>query len=156
MFNSFLDVPVPAACVILIGLFVLQPCGTHKIGFMFAPIIAVWLLFIGAVGVYNIIFWDVEILYKISPLYLFKFMRNLDVSRWRLLGSAILCAAGWTSSISTVFYKQKKDHQLILRAVLTCCRIRGNVCRVRPFFQEINQGIGMHNLFHNSILFVCN
>jgi K+ transporter len=61
---------------------------------MFAPIIAVWLLFVGVVGAYNIFHWDVKIIYKISPQYLFKFMRNIDAGRWRLLGSAILCAAG--------------------------------------------------------------
>ncbi|XP_058732389.1 potassium transporter 25-like [Vicia villosa] len=102
-------VPVPAACVILIGLFVLQPCGTHKIGFMFAPIIVVWLLFVGAVGVYNIVRWDVEILYKISPLYLFKFIRNLDVSRWRLLGSTILCAAGSEAMFAGLGHFSKKS-----------------------------------------------
>ncbi|CAL5439388.1 unnamed protein product [Camellia sinensis] len=33
--NIFLDVPVPAACVILICLFALQHYGSHKIGFIF-------------------------------------------------------------------------------------------------------------------------
>lgn len=72
----------------------LQPCGTRKIGFMFAPIIAVWLLFVGVVGAYNIFHWDVKIIYKISPVYVFRFIRNIDVSRWRLLGCVILCVAG--------------------------------------------------------------
>lgn len=105
-------VPVPSACVILIGLFVLQPCGTHKIGFMFAPIIAVWLLFVGVVGAYNIFFWDVKIIYKISPLYLFKFVRNIDVKRWRLLGSAILCAAG--SEARPFFQEINQDYIYLL------------------------------------------
>ncbi|KAK2385700.1 potassium transporter [Trifolium repens] len=102
-------VPVPSACVILIGLFVLQPCGTHKIGFMFAPIIAVWLLFVGVVGAYNIFHWDVKIIYKISPLYLFKFMRNIDAGRWRLLGSAILCAAGSEAMFAGLGHFSKKS-----------------------------------------------
>lgn len=102
-------VPVPSACVILIGLFVLQPCGTHKIGFMFAPIIAVWLLFVGVVGACNIFIWDVKIIYKISPLYLFKFVRNIDVKRWRLLGSAILCAAGSEAMFAGLGHFSKKS-----------------------------------------------
>jgi len=72
---------------------------------MFAPIIAVWLLFVGVVGAYNIFFWDVKIIYKISPLYLFKFVKNINVKRWRLLGSAILCAAG---GICLLFFMKKK------------------------------------------------
>ncbi|XP_054789053.1 potassium transporter 2-like isoform X1 [Prosopis cineraria] len=87
-------VPVPSSCVILVGLFVLQPCGTRKIGFMFAPIIFVWLLFVAGVGVHNIFQWDVKIIYKISPLYMLRFIRNIDARRWRLLGSVILCVAG--------------------------------------------------------------
>jgi len=88
------DVPVPSACVILVGLFMLQHCGTRKIGIMFAPIIAAWLLFVAAVGTYNIFRWDVKIIYKISPIYIYKFITKIDIPRWRLLGSVILCVAG--------------------------------------------------------------
>jgi len=88
------DVPVPSACVILVGLFMLQHCGTRKIGIMFAPIIAAWLVFVAAVGTYNIFHWDVKIIYKISPFYIYRFITKIDIHRWRLLGSVILCVAG--------------------------------------------------------------
>ncbi|KAL5077498.1 hypothetical protein RYX36_016482, partial [Vicia faba] len=108
-YYNYINVHVPTACVILISLFVLQYCGTHKIGFMFSLIIDVWLLFVGVLGVYNIIHWDIEILSKISPLYLIKFMRNLDVSRWRLLGSDILCAAGSEAMFAGLGHFSKKS-----------------------------------------------
>lgn len=111
MFTSawflFPDVPVPCACFILVGLFMLQHCGTHKIGFIFAPIIAVWLLFVGGVGLYNIFHWNKEIIYKISPVYMFKFIRNHDLKSWRLLGSIILCVAG-----------QCLDHRIIQTSLI--------------------------------------
>ncbi|PQQ15451.1 potassium transporter 2 isoform X2 [Prunus yedoensis var. nudiflora] len=43
-------VPVPTASAILVCLFTLQHYGTHKIGFIFAPIIVIWLIFIGGGG----------------------------------------------------------------------------------------------------------
>jgi KUP system potassium uptake protein/transcriptional repressor NF-X1 len=86
----------------------LQHCGTRKIGFMFAPIITVWLLFVAAVGAYNVYHWDVKIIYKISPFYLFKFITNIDIGRWRLLGSVILCVAGRLQFYLFLEEKKKK------------------------------------------------
>ncbi|PQQ18307.1 potassium transporter 6 [Prunus yedoensis var. nudiflora] len=42
-------VEVPIACIILIGLFALQHYGTHRVGFLFAPIVLTWLLCISAI-----------------------------------------------------------------------------------------------------------
>ncbi|KAF7822183.1 potassium transporter 25-like [Senna tora] len=102
-------VPVPCACVILVGLFMLQHYGTHRIGFMFAPIISVWLLFVGGVGVYNIFHWNKEIFYKISPVYMFKFVRDFNIKRWRLLGNIILCAAGSEAMFADLGHFSKKS-----------------------------------------------
>uniref|UniRef100_A0A7N0V8Y5 Potassium transporter n=1 Tax=Kalanchoe fedtschenkoi TaxID=63787 RepID=A0A7N0V8Y5_KALFE len=87
-------VPVPFACAILMCLFMLQHYGTHKIGFIFAPIVIVWLVFIGSVGLYNIVKWDHQIIYAISPLYMYRFIRKTDVTCWRALSSILLSSAG--------------------------------------------------------------
>ncbi|XP_061357598.1 potassium transporter 6-like isoform X1 [Gastrolobium bilobum] len=102
-------VPVPTACVILVGLFMLQHFGTRKIGFMFAPIIAVWLLFVGVVGTYNVFYWDVKIINKISPVYMFKFITSINIGRWRLLGSVILCVAGSEAMFADLGHFSKKS-----------------------------------------------
>ncbi|KAL2342324.1 hypothetical protein Fmac_003609 [Flemingia macrophylla] len=102
-------VPIPSACVILVGLFMLQHYGTRKIGIMFAPIIAVWLLFAAAVGTYNIFYWDVKIICKISPLYIYQFIKNIDLARWRLLGSVILCVAGSEAMFADLGHFSKKS-----------------------------------------------
>jgi K+ transporter len=72
----------------------LQHYGTHKIGFMFAPIIIIWLLFVSGVGIYNIFNWNKQIIHAISPVYMYRFVRNIDIDSWRSLGSIILCLAG--------------------------------------------------------------
>ncbi|TKY61087.1 Potassium transporter 25 [Spatholobus suberectus] len=102
-------VPVPSACVILVGLFMLQHYGTRKIGIIFAPIIAAWLLFAAAVGTYNVFHWDVKIIYKTSPVYIYKFIRNIDIHRWRLLGSVILCVAGSEAMFADLGHFSKKS-----------------------------------------------
>lgn len=88
------DVPVPSACVILVCLFMLQHFGTRKVGFLFAPIVVIWLLFISGVGIYNIFHWDHKIMYAISPAYMYSFVKNIDKRSWKSLGSILLCVAG--------------------------------------------------------------
>ncbi|PSR96521.1 Potassium transporter like [Actinidia chinensis var. chinensis] len=79
-------VPVSIACAVLICLFTLQHYGSHKIGFIFAPIVFIWLLFITGLGLYNIFYYDLQIIYAISPVYISKFMKSVDIRSWRLLG----------------------------------------------------------------------
>ncbi|XWS37546.1 hypothetical protein CRYUN_Cryun19dG0052700 [Craigia yunnanensis] len=87
-------VPVPSACAILVCLFTLQHYGSHRIGFIFAPIVILWLLLIGGVGIYNICHCDPHIISAISPTYMYKFVKNISFNSWRALGSVILCVAG--------------------------------------------------------------
>lgn len=86
--------PVPSACVIQILLFTLQHYGTHKIGFLFAPISTIWLIFISGVGLYNVLHWNPRILNAISPIFMFRFVRNIDKNNWRSICSILLCVGG--------------------------------------------------------------
>lgn len=88
------DVPVPTACAILVCLFMLQHNGTNNIAFMFAPIISIWLLFLSAVGIYNIFYWNQSIILAISPVYMYRYVQNIGTGSWRSLGSIVLCLAG--------------------------------------------------------------
>ena len=47
----FADVEVPVACAILIVLFALQHYGTHRVGFLFAPVVLTWLFCISGIGI---------------------------------------------------------------------------------------------------------
>ncbi|XP_059644112.1 potassium transporter 10-like isoform X2 [Cornus florida] len=90
--NKYL--PVPAACTILVCLFTMQHFGTHRIGFIFAPVIIIWILFISGVGLYNIVHYDPEIICAISPQYMLRFIRSTNFRNWKSLGSILLCIAG--------------------------------------------------------------
>lgn len=82
------------ACVILVGMFALQHCGTHRIAFMFAPIVIIWLLSIFIIGIYNTILWNPKIVFAISPHYIIQFFIKTDTEGWISLGGILLCITG--------------------------------------------------------------
>ncbi|CAL9240144.1 unnamed protein product [Arabidopsis halleri] len=87
-------IELPAACIILIGLFALQHYGTHRVGFLFAPVILLWLMCISAIGVYNIFHWNPHIYQALSPYYMYKFLKKTQSKGWMSLGGILLCITG--------------------------------------------------------------
>lgn len=87
-------IEVPLTCVILIALFALQHYGTHRVGFLFAPVVIIWLMCISAIGVYNIIKWDRHVYRALSPYYMYKFLKKTQRGGWMSLGGILLCITG--------------------------------------------------------------
>ncbi|KAJ7970875.1 Potassium transporter [Quillaja saponaria] len=87
-------VEVPIACVILVFLFALQHYGTHRVGFLFAPIVITWLLCISTIGVYNILHWNPHVYEALSPYYMYKFLKKTQRGGWMSLGGILLCITG--------------------------------------------------------------
>ncbi|XP_028063823.1 probable potassium transporter 13 isoform X2 [Camellia sinensis] len=82
------------ACVILVGIFALQHYGTHRVGFLFAPILISWLVCISGIGIYNIIYWNPQVVYATSPYYAYNFFKLAGKDGWRSLGGVVLCITG--------------------------------------------------------------
>ncbi|XP_057954319.1 potassium transporter 1 isoform X2 [Malania oleifera] len=82
------------SCIILVGLFSLQHHGTHRVAFMFAPIVTAWLLCISGIGIYNIIQWNPQIFQALSPVYMLKFIRSTGTEGWVSLGGVVLAITG--------------------------------------------------------------
>ncbi|KAI3878721.1 hypothetical protein MKX03_007183 [Papaver bracteatum] len=82
------------ACIILVGLFALQHCGTHRVAFMFAPIVVIWLISIFGIGLYNTIYWNPKIVFALSPHYIIKFFRETGKDGWIALGGILLSITG--------------------------------------------------------------
>ncbi|KAE9620100.1 putative potassium transporter [Lupinus albus] len=89
---SYIEVPI--ACIILVFLFSLQHYGTHRVGFLFAPIVLIWLLSISAIGVYNIFHWNPHVYEALSPYYMYKFLKKTEKRGWMSLGGILLCITG--------------------------------------------------------------
>ncbi|GAB2231262.1 hypothetical protein Droror1_Dr00027551 [Drosera rotundifolia] len=82
------------ACVLLVGLFALQHYGTHKVAVMFAPIVCLWLVSLFAVGLYNVIRWNPEVIHALSPYYIIKFFKETGRDGWIALGGILLSITG--------------------------------------------------------------
>ncbi|KAG6468305.1 potassium transporter 25-like [Zingiber officinale] len=87
-------VELPFACFILLCLFTLQRVGTRRLGFLFAPIVIIWLLCISLIGAYNIVHWNPHIYRALSPYYMFKFLKKTGRGGWMSLGGVLLCITG--------------------------------------------------------------
>ncbi|XP_009626757.1 potassium transporter 4-like isoform X1 [Nicotiana tomentosiformis] len=82
------------SCIILVGLFALQHSGTHRVGFLFAPIVLIWLISIMIIGLYNTVVWNPKVVAALSPYYIVKFFRETGKDGWISLGGVLLSVAG--------------------------------------------------------------
>ncbi|VFQ67108.1 unnamed protein product [Cuscuta campestris] len=110
-------IPVPSACAILVCLFTLQKYGTHKIGFLFAPVVIIWIIFISTMGIYNIIHHP-TILRSVSPVYVVRFFRKAGTRRWKLLGNIALCIAGSEAMFADLGHFSKKSIQVTFALII--------------------------------------
>lgn len=84
---------VPISVIVLISLFIIQSKGTVKVGMLFGPIILVWFLTIGVIGVFTI-FRNFEILFALNPYYAVKMLINNPHNALMIIGTAILSVTG--------------------------------------------------------------
>jgi len=84
---------LPAAVVILVSLFAIQPLGTARIGKVFGPIMALWFFSIAALGVWGII-QHPAVLMAINPEYGVAFLFSNGLTSFLVLGGVFLCVTG--------------------------------------------------------------
>jgi KUP system potassium uptake protein len=90
-FNSRLNT-VPIVMGILFGLFFIQQFGTGFIGKFFGPIMTLWFLMLGILGVYQLS-GNWSILSALNPYYTYKLLAT-HPSGILILGSVFLCTTG--------------------------------------------------------------
>ncbi|MGO9014022.1 MAG: potassium transporter Kup [Dissulfurispiraceae bacterium] len=84
---------LPITCLVLFLLFLLQSHGSGRIGKFFGPIIFLWFVVIGALGI-NAILARPQVLAAVNPEYAVRFF---SVNGWRgcfILGAVVLCITG--------------------------------------------------------------
>lgn len=77
----------------LIALFSIQRFGTHKVGAIFAPAMAIWFLALAAMGAVNLV-KHLEVLAAFNPLYAARYMRHFPKATLYVIGSVDLCITG--------------------------------------------------------------
>lgn len=109
------------ACIILLGLFGLQQCGTHRVAFMFAPIIIAWLFCTSSIGIYNIFHWNPSVYKGLSPYYMYKFFRETGKDGWMSLGGVVLCITGVEAMFADLgHFSQRPIKLAFICAVYPC------------------------------------
>ncbi len=84
---------IPISIVILIGLFVVQRRGTHKIGRVFGPLMLVWFGIIALLGVGQIV-QEPSVLGALNPLRVLHFFQEYGFTGFLALGSIFLVVTG--------------------------------------------------------------
>jgi KUP system potassium uptake protein len=84
---------VPISAVILVGLFLVQSKGTHKIAALFGPVTAIWFLTLAGLGLFHIAD-DPRIWLAFNPYYGVKFLLENGLVAFVILGSIFLAVTG--------------------------------------------------------------
>jgi KUP system potassium uptake protein len=84
---------MPAAVVILIGLFSFQKLGTAQIGKIFGPVMLLWFLAVGAIGAVGVLKHP-GIVWAVNPLYAGRFLAEHGWSSFAVLGGVFLAITG--------------------------------------------------------------
>jgi KUP system potassium uptake protein len=90
---SFTHYVVPIACVILVGLFVVQRKGTAVIGRVFGPMMIVWFVTIAVLGA-NQLRREPRVLRAVWPGYAVRFFVDNGLKGFLVLGAVILVVVG--------------------------------------------------------------
>ncbi|MFQ6668801.1 hypothetical protein Gotur_034320 [Gossypium turneri] len=114
-------VVVVVAVVILVGLFSLQHYGTDKVSWLFAPIVLVWFLVIGGIGIYNIWKYDSSVLKAFSPVYIYRYFRRGGKDGWTSLGGIMLSITGTEALFADLSHFPVAAVQLAFTVVVFPC-----------------------------------
>lgn len=90
VFNPYI---LPLTLVILIGLFLIQSHGTHLIGRWFGPIMLVWFVVLGLMGISHILHAP-QVLAAINPAYAFHTLVEDPAKAMLVLGFVVLATTG--------------------------------------------------------------
>jgi KUP system potassium uptake protein len=75
-------------------------------GFLFSPILALWFIALGSIGIYNIVMNDIYVLRAINPAYIYYLIKKNGKRAWSVLGGCVLYDTGksffiWFPTFST-------------------------------------------------------
>lgn len=84
---------VPLSIIVLAGLFAIQSRGTGAMGKLFGPIMLLWFLTLGVLGVWRIS-QTPEILRALNPLWAISFISDAPWEVFLLLGAIVLAVTG--------------------------------------------------------------
>lgn len=84
---------LPVSLTMLVGLFLIQRWGTHRVGGLFGPVMVLWFAAIGATGLHRVII-DPSIVEGLSPSYAVSFVFAHPYVTFIAMGAIVLAITG--------------------------------------------------------------
>ncbi|KAH9249669.1 hypothetical protein BASA81_012638 [Batrachochytrium salamandrivorans] len=124
------------SCAILFCFFMLQSLGTHKLAFLFSPILTLWFLSLAGIGLYNITLAP-RILAAFNPQYAVEFLGQGFEPGWASLGAVFLTLTGSEALFAdvghfSVLAVRTSALTIVLPSLLLCYLGQGATILVDP------------------------
>lgn len=119
---SFSPYVLPAAVAVLIGLFAIQPLGTAKIGSAFGPIMTLWFVVIGALGIWGIL-QHPAVLWALDPRHGIEYLFSGGATSFMVLGGVFLCVTGAEALYADMGHFGAKPIRLTWSALVFPCLV---------------------------------
>ncbi|RZC22643.1 potassium transporter 5-like isoform X2 [Glycine soja] len=145
---SISDAAVGITIAILAVLFYVQRFGTDKVGFSFAPIILVWFLFIGGIGLYNLFKYDIGVLRAFNPKYIYDYFKRNGKEGWLSLGGVFLCITGSQAMFADLGHFNVRSIQISFSCI-TCPAIVVAYIGQAAFLRKFPEKVA--NTFYDSV-----
>lgn len=84
---------LPVAVLILAGLFLVQRFGTGRLGWVFGPVMALWFIALGALGVWQILSAP-EVLHALNPVHGLRLLATSGIQGAAIVGAVVLAVTG--------------------------------------------------------------
>ncbi|KAH9709037.1 putative potassium transporter 12 [Citrus sinensis] len=119
--DLFAGALVIVSIIILVALFSIQRFGTGKVGFMFAPVLALWFFSLGSIGLYNLVKYDISVVRAFNPIYIYLFFKKNGKDAWSALGGCVLCITGAEAMFADLGHFSVKAIQIAFTLVVFPC-----------------------------------
>jgi KUP system potassium uptake protein len=117
----FINPEIPTLTIvicIMIGLFVFQQFGTGVVGGVFGPIMAIWFIVIGGVGLYQLI-QEPSVLVAFNPVYAVDLLTKYPGGFW-ILGAVFLATTGAEALYNDLGHVGKENVRAGWSMVIIC------------------------------------
>ncbi|KAK7828395.1 potassium transporter 11 [Quercus suber] len=142
------DMVLMIAVALIIILFSMQHYGTDKVGWLFSPIVFVWFLLIGGIGIYNICKYETSVLKAFSPVYIYRYFKRGGKDSWTSLGGVMLSLTGTEALFADLSLFPVPAIQIAFTVVVFPCLLLAYVGQAAYLVQNSDQVVGA---FYHSI-----
>ncbi|XP_009594331.1 putative potassium transporter 12 isoform X2 [Nicotiana tomentosiformis] len=145
-FNT--DALVIISIIILGALFSIQRFGSSKVGFTFAPALALWFFSLGSIGIYNLLKYDFTVIRAVNPAYIYLFFKKNSSKGWSALGGCVLCITGAEAMFADLGHFSVKSIQIAFTSVVFPCLLLAYLGQA-AFLMQHPQSAG--RIFYDSV-----